>query len=98
MGIGFAGDEPSAGRRFAARKTRATKIKTSPEEVNRAALPQETRAELFQDGIGGQQDSPEPMGELRFVGSMLVILFEGYRVRDFFRFGVYPFLNRHQPK
>src|SRR5208282_579269 len=75
-------------RSSAARKPRDRKVKTSPEEVHRAAFANESRPELAEDGVHRQQNPPESLNRRRIVRAMRVILVEGNRIGDF---------DRHSP-
>jgi hypothetical protein len=59
-----------------AREPSTGKVERTPEKVNRAALAGEAAAKPLKYLIGPGQDSPAPVGVIRLVGPVLVILGE----------------------
>jgi hypothetical protein len=62
-------------------------IHCTPEQVNRAALADETRPELLQHAIGLDEHPPEAIDRIGIVRSMRIVLAKGNRVGDFVRRG-----------
>src|SRR5580704_975647 len=67
------------------REARHRQIETAPEKMHRTGLSDKARAKLFEHFIAAYQNPPEPVGILRIVGSMLGVLIERNRIRDFDR-------------
>ena len=74
-------------RRAPAVKARDRQVKAAPEEMHRAGLACETRAEFLKDPARLDQYAPEAIRILRIIGSMHLILFKRNRVRYLDRSG-----------
>src|SRR6188474_1394682 len=61
-------------------ESRNRQVRRAPEEMHRTALANELRAKLVEDTTGLHEDSPEPVGVLRIVAAMRLILVEWDRV------------------
>src|SRR5580765_6873662 len=55
-------------------------VSRAPKEMHRTALANKPCAKLVEDTTGVHEDSPEPVGVLRIVATMRLILVEGDRV------------------
>src|SRR5580700_3624566 len=90
MRIGFARHciRPRPLRCATSRKPRHREIEAAPEKVNRAALSNETTAELLEYGINGHQDTPESVRILRIVRFVNAILGKWDWVCHFIRRGM----------
>src|SRR6202158_6368675 len=66
-------------------ETRARQVEATPPEVRRAALAQETAAELLQDPIDLRQDTPPALRRVGIVGRVFPVLGAGGRDLHFSR-------------
>src|SRR5437899_10073959 len=88
MRVGLTGNDSLSRRCLAAAEARATQIKTTPEEMNRAAFADKLSAEFLKHSLGGKQYSPQAIGVFRIVRCMSLILIEQNRIRNFLRFRI----------
>src|SRR5580700_154953 len=90
MRIGFARHciRPRPLRCATSRKPRNREIEAAPEKVNRAALSNETTAELLEYGVDGYQDAPESVRIFRIVRFVDAILGKRDWVRHLIRRGM----------
>jgi len=75
-------------RRGPAGKPRHREIEAAPEEMHRAALADEARAELPEHAVALHQRPPEAVRGVRFVVAQHRVLRERRRVRQFIRMDV----------
>src|SRR6185369_3819170 len=61
------------------------KIEASPEEMDRAALAKEGRAELEEHPLDFSQDAPMPFGKVAIVGRVGIVLVEADRIGQLVR-------------
>src|SRR6266498_919350 len=88
MGIRFAGDYSLSCWSAAPIKACTTQIETTPEEMHRTALADESCAKFLEDKVGGQYYAPKAIGVLRIVGCMSLILMQWNRIGNFLRLGI----------